>query len=202
MKVRDIMTIEVATASPQATLDDIAKIMRDEDVGAIPVVEDGELTGIVTDRDIVIRCNAEGKAPAEITVEEVITGGLETVDPETDVEDASRLMSERQIRRLPVVDNGELVGMVSLGDIAVKHADERVSGEALEEVSKGVKGSGRKQQQGRSGKAAQGISNAARKREDERQARVVPFRAQADASTRGARIQQPKSKAPRRRKAS
>ncbi len=193
MKIREIMTTEVATARPDRSLQEIAAMMRDEDVGAIPIVEDGELTGIVTDRDIVIRCIAEGRDPSEVTADEAITEGLETIGPNSDVREASRIMAERQIRRLPVVEEGALIGMVSIGDIAVKQADERITGEALEEVSAGVKASraGRQKPAGK-GKAAQGISNVSRAREEKRQARVMPFRKEAQAA----------GKASRRRKAS
>lgn len=140
MKVRDIMTTDVATATPETTLEDIATMMRDEDTGAIPVLEDNELVGIVTDRDIVIRCIAEGKDPVETTVEDVLSEKLETIEPESDVEDARDLMARRQIRRLPVVEDGEFVGMLSIGDMAVK-SDADV-GDTLENVSEGVKASG------------------------------------------------------------
>lgn len=140
MKVRDIMTTEVATAAPDTTLEEIATMMRDENVGSIPIVDDDELTGIVTDRDIVVRCIAEGKDPTEVTAEEVYTEDLQTVEPDSDVRQAAEIMGRRQIRRLPVVDDGELVGIVALGDIAVKERDDRESAEALEEISEGVRG--------------------------------------------------------------
>ena len=137
MKVRDIMTSAVAYAAPDTNLADIAVLMRDENVGAIPVLDDEMLVGIVTDRDIVVRCIADGKDAAECTAEDVITENLETVEPDDDVEEASQIMARRQIRRLPVVEDGKLVGMLSLGDIAVKHSDE-TAGDALESVSETV----------------------------------------------------------------
>ena len=140
MKVRDIMTTDVATATPETTLEDIATMMRDEDTGAIPVLDDDELVGIITDRDIVIRCIAEGKDPVETTVEDVLSEGLETIEPESNIEEARELMSRRQVRRLPVVEGGQLIGMLSIGDIAVK-SDSDV-GDTLENVSEGVKASG------------------------------------------------------------
>jgi CBS domain-containing protein len=140
MKVRDIMTTDVATATPETTLEDIATMMRDEDTGAIPVLDDDELVGIITDRDIVIRCIAEGKDPVETTVEDVLTEGIETIEPESEIEEARDLMSRRQIRRLPVVEDGALIGMLSIGDIAVK-SDSDV-GDTLENVSEGVKATG------------------------------------------------------------
>lgn len=138
MKVRDIMTAEVATATPDTSLREIANMMREEDTGAIPVLDGDELAGILTDRDIVIRCVAEGRDPEDTSAEDILSERLETVEPEADVEEASKLMARRQIRRLPVVEDGRLVGMVSLGDIAVK-SEEDAAADALENVSEGVK---------------------------------------------------------------
>jgi CBS domain-containing protein len=144
-KVRDIMSSEVETASPDTTLEEIATMMKDQDVGAVPVVEDEELVGIITDRDIVVRCIAEGKDPSETNAEDVLSEDLETASPEMDVEEAISLMSSRQIRRLPVVEENRLVGILALGDIAVKQ-DDKVAGEALEDISQGVKGEKKKPQ--------------------------------------------------------
>lgn len=141
MKIREIMTSDVSTAELSTTIEEIATIMKHEDVGAVPVVDDDELVGIVTDRDIVVRCIAEGRDATETCAEDVIGGDLATVSPDDDVQHAADLMARRQVRRLPVVDDGHLIGMVSLGDIAVKQDDEITSGETLEEVSRGVKGS-------------------------------------------------------------
>jgi CBS domain-containing protein len=146
-KVRDIMTSDVETASPDTTLEEIASMMKTQDVGSIPVVEDEELVGIITDRDIVVRCIAEGKDATETTAEDVLSEDLETASPDMDVDEAAQLMSRRQIRRLPVVEDNRLVGMLSLGDISVK-GDEDEAGNALEDISEGVKSSGRKQPQG------------------------------------------------------
>src|SRR4051812_31242947 len=119
MKVSDVMTTEVETVQMNSTLEEVASIMKVEDVGAVPVVdEDDDLVGIITDRDIVVRCVAEGKDPAETNVEDVLSHELETIEPDADVEEAARVMSDRQIRRLPVCQDGELVGMVSIGDLA------------------------------------------------------------------------------------
>jgi CBS domain-containing protein len=143
MKVSEIMTRHIRKATPDNTLVDIAAMMRDEDVGALPVVEDGELRGIVTDRDIVVRAIADGKEPSTTTVQEVLSEDLESVEPDDDIEEAANLMASRQIRRLPVVQGGKLIGMVTLGDIAVKH-EESTASRALEGVSEGVKASTRK----------------------------------------------------------
>ena len=144
MKIREIMTTDVTTAELNSTLEEIATIMRHEDLGAVPILDDGELAGIVTDRDIVVRCVAEGRDPGECSAEDVLTEGLVTVSPDDDVDDAAAIMSRNQVRRLPVLQDGKLVGVVSLGDIAVKQSNDEVSGDALEEISEGVKSSSRR----------------------------------------------------------
>jgi CBS domain-containing protein len=141
MKVSEVMTTDVESVHMNSTLEEAASIMKVENVGAVPVVdEDDDLVGIITDRDIVVRCVAEGKNPAETNVEEVLSHELETIEPDVDVEEAAQLMADRQIRRLPVCEDGELVGMVSIGDLAVKTPAAQTSTEALREISKGVKG--------------------------------------------------------------
>jgi CBS domain-containing protein len=141
MKVSDVMTTEVETVQMNSTLEEAASIMKVENVGAVPVVdEDDDLVGIITDRDIVVRCVADGKNPAETNVEEVLTHELETIEPDVDIEEAARLMADKQIRRLPVCEEGELVGMLSIGDLAVKTPHRDASAEALREISQGVKG--------------------------------------------------------------
>lgn len=150
MKVREIMTSNVATATPDNSLEEVAIMMRDEDTGAIPVLDGDELTGIITDRDIVIRALAEGKDAVETRVEDILTDNLETIEPDSEVDEAADLMAQRQIRRLPVVENGKLLGVVSLGDIAVKH-QANMAARALGSVSEGVRtSSGRKQPAGSS----------------------------------------------------
>jgi CBS domain-containing protein len=141
MKVSQVMTTDVESVQMDSTLEEVASIMKVEDVGAVPIVdEDDDLVGIITDRDIVVRCIAEGKNPAETSVEEVLSHELETIEPDADIEEAAELMAERQIRRLPVCEDGELVGMLSIGDIAVKTRRPEASSEALRQISKGVKG--------------------------------------------------------------
>ncbi len=199
MKVRDVMTERITKAEPETTLEEIAMMMKTENTGAIPVVDEDELIGIVTDRDIVMRCVAEGGDASEMTAEDLITEDVETIDPDADVEEALELMSHRQIRRLPVVDNGELVGMLSIGDIAVKQGDQEESGRALKNVSQGVKNSrvpqaqparrtgvstgGSTEHSGSGGQ--QGISNHNSSEEVKRQNRVIPFRQDANELPRG-----------------
>lgn len=199
MKVRDVMTADIVTATPETTLEEIATMMKTEDTGAIPVVDERELIGIVTDRDIVIRCVAEGRDPSEVSAEEILSEDVEVVDRDTDVAEALDIMGRRQVRRLPVVENGELVGMVSLGDLAVKQGDEQNTGEALKDVSQGVKesrnapqaqaqrqtGTSTRDATSKPGKAGeQGITNKLEE-EAERQERVVSIRPDANALPRG-----------------
>lgn len=140
MKVREIMTSEgLATATLDTTLTEIAQRMRDENVGAIPIVDDDDkLAGIITDRDIVVRAIAEGENPEECTAEEILSEELHTIHPEADLEEAADLMASRQIRRLPVLEDEVIVGMISLGDLAVKSEEDEAS-EALEDISEGVR---------------------------------------------------------------
>lgn len=140
MKVSDVMTTEIETVHMNSTLEEVASIMKVENVGAVPVVdEDEDLVGIITDRDIVVRCVAEGKDPGDTSVEEVLSHDLEIIEPDADLEEAAQLMADKQIRRLPVCQDGELVGMLSIGDVAVK-TDAATSGKVLREISQGVKG--------------------------------------------------------------
>src|SRR4051812_2845304 len=134
MKVREIMTSDPRTATPDTTLVEIATLMKDEDVGVIPIIDDERIAGVVSDRDIVIRCIATGKDPNDCTAEDVMSSDVKTIEAEADVDDAADIMSEAQIRRLAVVKNGKLVGMLSLGDIAVKASDEdETTAETLED---------------------------------------------------------------------
>lgn len=209
MKVREIMTEDVASASLETTLEAIATMMRDADTGAIPIVDDEALVGIVTDRDIVLRCVAEGKDATEMTAEDVITENLVTVEPETDLEEAAEMMAEHKIRRLPVCEDGRLLGMLSLGDIAVRQGEE--AGDALESVSGGAKSESKRRARpaaaaqparnrvaarqdlergdagtarmiGSGGRSGQGIANRDVGEETRRQAKVVPFRDQRPGS--------------------
>jgi len=118
--VRDVMTTNLVTCTSSAPLKDAAGYMRDRDIGDVLVVDDGSICGIVTDRDIVVRCVAEGGDAREATVGDVCTADLTTVSADTTIEDAARLMRDNALRRLPVVDHGKPVGIVTLGDLAVQ----------------------------------------------------------------------------------
>ena len=137
MNVRDVMTSNPRTVSPTDSIQVAARIMRDEDCGVVPVVENGRPVGVVTDRDIVIRAVADGSS--DKSVRDIATTDLVFVKPDASTKDAEKLMSERQIRRLPVVENDRLVGIVSLGDIAVKEGRDSRTGDTLENISEGVK---------------------------------------------------------------
>jgi len=131
------MTRNVKTAAAGSSLGDVAAIMRDGDMGAVPVVDGGKLVGIVTDRDIVIRGVAEGAGP-ETPISNVMTRDLFSVTPDNFVFEAIRLMGDKQVRRLPVIDsNGELKGIIAMADVALETEDEREIAETLEEISSG-----------------------------------------------------------------
>jgi CBS domain-containing protein len=117
--IRDVMTSDPQTVDAGTTLVDAAKVMKERDVGALIVTEQGTATAIVTDRDIVIRGIAEGADPRTARVGDVATQELAALSPDDTVEDAIRAMREQDVRRLPVVEDGRAVGIVSLGDLAV-----------------------------------------------------------------------------------
>ena len=138
MKISEVMTPNPKTVKPTDDIQVAARIMRDEDAGSIPVVEGGRVVGMVTDRDIVIRAVADGDF--DCTVEDIATDDVVATNPDMSTADAAELMSEHQIRRLPVVDSDDrLVGIVSLGDLAVKEHRDARTGETLENISEGVK---------------------------------------------------------------
>jgi CBS domain-containing protein len=138
MRCREIMTENVKTATRDMTLREVAAIMRDGDMGAVPVVDDSRLIGIVTDRDIVVRVIADG-GDATAPVSQAMTAELFTVKPDDFVFEAVRLMGDKQVRRVPVVGiNGELAGIIAMADIALETEDEREIAETLEEISSGA----------------------------------------------------------------
>jgi CBS domain-containing protein len=132
--VREIMTSDVETCSLLDNVFEVAQKMKQYNVGAIPIVDGDRLVGMITDRDIVIRCIAE-KHPPSSKVQDIMSEQLVTVSPDTPTDEAARLMSEHQIRRLPVVDGERLVGIVSLGDFAVRELTDNQAKQALSEIS-------------------------------------------------------------------
>jgi CBS domain-containing protein len=135
-EIRTVMTSNPRSLESGDSVIEAARLMRDEDVGIIPVVEGEKLVGTVTDRDIAIQVVAEGKEPESITVGEIASRELVTIDPQQNLDEALRLMARHQVRRLPVVEeDGKLVGIVAQADVA-KHASDRQTGDLVEDISK------------------------------------------------------------------
>ena len=134
-QVRDLMTTTVESVSPETDLVMVARKMKELNVGSIPVVERDRLVGLITDRDIVIRVVAEGKHPQSERVGDWLTPDPTTISPEADAREASELMAREQIRRLPVVEDGQLVGFLAIGDLAVDLDKDKVIGDTLEKIS-------------------------------------------------------------------
>lgn len=132
--IRQIMTKDCETVTLKDNIYEVAVLMKKHDIGFVPVVEGRRLIGVITDRDLVIRGYAE-KRSGSTSVEEVMTRNVETISPDATVEEAAKLMARHQIRRLPVVENGELVGVVAIGDLAVRSKFEDEAGEALGKIS-------------------------------------------------------------------
>lgn len=133
--VRHAMTEAPTTASPHMNAADAAALMKQFDVGVIPVADEDQLLGLVTDRDLVVRVLAERKNPLDVQLSDVLTKSPVTVSPDTKLSEARDLMAQHQIRRLPVTKADTLVGILSLGDVALADASERAVGAALEEIS-------------------------------------------------------------------
>jgi len=133
--IKEVMTSQVKTCEPDATVMEVAKVMAQEDVGPVPIVEEGRLTGIVTDRDIVVRVVAEGRDPSSTTVGEIASRDLVTVSPDDDLDAALEQLAQNQVRRIPVVDGDRLVGIVAQADIARLGSDAK-TGEVVEEISR------------------------------------------------------------------
>ena len=139
MKLQDIMTSRVVRIHPDETVAVAARALEHYNIGALPVCSpEGKLLGMVTDRDLVTRCMAAGKPAASTKVREVMTSGVLSARPDMDADLAAALMGRKQIRRLPVVEDGKLCGMVSLGDLAVREDTVYDAGDALMEISSGV----------------------------------------------------------------
>jgi CBS domain-containing protein len=164
VRCRDIMTRDVTVATRETTLQEVAQMMRDEDTGVIPVVEredapllasdtkpeetprinnrirsNGRLVGLITDRDIVVRALSEGRDAREVRAEEIMTDDIHSVHPNDRVIDAIRTMGDKQVRRIPVVDDkGNLRGIISMADVALETEEDQELADALEEISSGA----------------------------------------------------------------
>jgi CBS domain-containing protein len=136
MLIRDVMTHAVECVGPGDTVRAAAAKMRDLDVGSVPVCDGDRLAGMLTDRDIAVRCVADGHDPDMCRVQETMTPGVVYCFDDQPVEEAERVMMDRQIRRLVVLNRDKrLVGIISLGDLAVRAGDREQAGEVLQEVS-------------------------------------------------------------------
>lgn len=136
MQVKELMNQSVVSIDPQDNAQNAARLLARHNVGSLPVCgEDGGLRGVVTDRDIVLRCVAIEEDPAKTPVQKVMTRNCATIAPTADTREAARIMAARQIRRLPVVEDDKVVGMVSLGDLSLSHSCDMEAGAALSEIS-------------------------------------------------------------------
>jgi CBS domain-containing protein len=133
-QIRDVMTQKVDFVTPADNVYEVAVKMKDNNVGVIPVCENDQLLGVITDRDIVIRGVAE-KRPGSTKVSDIMSSELYTGTPEMSVEEVANLMAEKQIRRLPIVENNKMVGIISLGDLSLTKESNSAAGHALSEVS-------------------------------------------------------------------
>jgi CBS domain-containing protein len=133
-QLRDIMSTDISHLSPDDNVFEAATMMRDENVGMIPVCQDEHLMGIITDRDIVTRAIAE-KKPNSCQIKDIMSSTLVYGSPEMSVDDAAQKMAEAQIRRLPIVEQNKLIGVVSLGDLAVRSPYQNEASDALSEIS-------------------------------------------------------------------
>jgi len=122
--VKEIMTTNLATLEPGASIAEAARLMRDKDTGNVLMTENGQLRGLVTDRDIAVRAVAEGKDPESTTIGEIATTDLATLDSSQTVEDAIALVRSENVRRIPIVENGKAVGVISIGDLAIERDEE------------------------------------------------------------------------------
>ena len=138
MKVREAMAKTVTSAKKSDKVIDVAKKMKQQDAGFMPVVENGgTVIGVITDRDIVIRCIAEGHDPRDETAERVMSRQVTTIAPDDDIEEAGRAMQREAIRRLPVAENGRLVGVLSHGNL-VQATKNKMAEKVTEGVTRGA----------------------------------------------------------------
>lgn len=132
--IRDCMTTNIATVSPNQTVKEAAAIMNQQNVGSIPVVDNGRLKGIITDRDITTRTIAEGRN-SNTPISQVMSTNLVSGHTLMSTEEAAKVMAQHQIRRLPIIENNQLVGIVALGDLAINQMSNEAAGEALTNIS-------------------------------------------------------------------
>jgi len=132
--VRDAMTADPRSIGKSVSVVEAARLMREQDIGSLPITDDEQLVGMITDRDITMRVVAEAADPNATSVEDIYSRDLISVEPDNDLEEALGLMARHQVRRLPVVEDGRLVGIVAQADIALS-ANETKTGELVEAIS-------------------------------------------------------------------
>jgi len=139
MKLKEIMTSPVISIDPGESVAAAARTLQQYNIGILPVCDStGQLKGLITDRDLVTRCMAAGKLPEKTRVRDVMTGSVVAATPDMEAGTAAHLMGRQQIRRLPVVENGRLQGMVSLGDLASREETGYDAGDALAEICSNI----------------------------------------------------------------
>jgi len=138
LKVREVMTSSVDCVTPDTTVIEVAQLMKKDDVGSIPICTDHQLMGIITDRDIVLKVVAAGKNTNNILAKDIMSTDIISVTTDQDVHEAANLMSKYQIRRLPVLEAGKLVGIVAIGDLAIEKVHINEAGDALSDISQGA----------------------------------------------------------------
>ncbi len=140
MQVKDLMSSSVVCISPDENVSYAAQLLSRHNIGSLPVCsEDGQICGILTDRDIVLRCIASDRTPEQTKIGDIMTGDVLSVSPEDEVTRASRMMAKLQVRRLPVTTSGQVVGMLSLGDLAKTQRFDMEASYALSEISTNIK---------------------------------------------------------------
>lgn len=132
--LRDIMSANVYSVTPQDNVFEVAERMRQSNIGMMPVVDNGQLVGVVTDRDLVTRGIAN-KMPNSSSVTDIMSTNLVYGTPDMSVDEAAQLMAQAQVRRLPVVENNRIIGVVSIGDLAVRQPFQNEAGQALNQIS-------------------------------------------------------------------
>lgn len=135
MLVKEIMSNDIVSLRSEDSCEKAAQLMKQHDIGSIPVCSGNQVVGIVTDRDITLRCVAAGQSSQQQKVGDIMTSNPVVGKPDMDVNDAARIMSEKQIRRLPIVEAGSLVGMLALGDISIEPSQQGSAQQALKNIS-------------------------------------------------------------------
>lgn len=139
MKVRDVMTSSVDWLTPDTSVVEVARLMKKDDVGSIPICKENRLVGIITDRDIVLKVVAAGGNTSNSSAKDIMSTDIISVSADQDVHEAADLMSKYQIRRLPVLEKGELVGILAIGDLAIEKIHINEAGDALSDISQGAR---------------------------------------------------------------